>query len=95
MLTPPEPPRKEKRYEKEEEEEDQEEEEEEGGEEYVIFFINGLKGFFPSTVFFLISIISFMRCFIILCMLAMSVGSLSFFSVYVIRIPFFFVFFSD
>ena len=66
-----------------------------GGVESVLFFMNGFKGFFPSPFLFLRSINSFVICFSTLYMLAMLVGSLSFFSMSVLRIHFFFVIFFD
>ena len=66
-----------------------------GGAESILFFMNGLKGFFPSPLIFLRSINSFVICFSTLYMLAMSVGYLSLFSVSVLRIFLFFVIFFD
>ena len=62
------------------------------GSVYVSFFLSkGLKGFFPSPLFFFRSIITFASCFITHCMLSISMGSLSFFSDSDLDIPFPFI----
>lgn len=58
---------------------------------FVLFFKNGLKGFFPSPLFLFKSKISFVSFFIILCMLSMYVESLSFFSESILEILLFFL----
>ena len=55
----------------------------------VLFLVKGLNGFFLSPLLFFQSIISFVNCLIILCILSISVGSFSFLSEFVFDVRLF------